>query len=261
MTCSIRPATNLRAVGDPFRLVTGSHDDRQAHEDARTRLSRRAACSYAPREFAEQVVRFLELMEAASDKRPRHDRYRLRTGLTCAPEFRGTKGTGRVEDAITGWLAEYFANAESQVRDLVPGQRPDMVLAYKQDQRGRDVTVVVEAKPVWQRWITTGERIYADVRTDASGRSTGPYLRKNLGQLVCDRDKLLREYSDPRDRRVLLALVFQREDEVDQQVLDAVGPGWEHHRAHIRDLCSSPEENIGMTAVVFWPRSDTSPIA
>lgn len=190
-------------------------------------------------------------MEQESNAPPGCSTFRWRTGLTCAAEFRGMRN-GRTEDAITTWLAEAFSNAESQVTDI-GSKRPDIVLAYERDEWGDDVFVFVEAKPIWQRWITTGEQIYAGVETDSTGRCTGNYCNRCIRQLADDRGKLLAEYTDSRDRLMLLALVFQRPGEVDAGVVHAVGPGWNHQSRHIADLCNPEGDDIGMTAMVFWP--------
>lgn len=191
-------------------------------------------------------------MEALSSAEPKRSRFRRSTGLTCAAEFRG-RPKSRTEDAITAWLAELHPNAESQVRDLVPGAWPDICFAFAQDRRGTDALVVLEAKPVWQRWITSGARSYAGATSDEFGRSTGNYAAKNVAQVVSDRDKLLRTYSDPRDRHLLLALVFQRPRELDQRLVAAVGAGWSVRTRHVVDRCNPMGDNIGMTGMVFWP--------
>lgn len=191
-------------------------------------------------------------MEQEADRIPACNVYRNRMGLTCAAEFRGM-ATGRTEDAITTWLATAFPHAESQVKDLY-STRPDIVFAYEQDQWGGDLLVFLEAKPLWQRWITTGERSYAGATIDHFGRGTGNYFKNNLRQLLLDRNKLLHQYSSERDRHLLLALVFQRPGEVDEQVVQAVGYGWEHRSRHITDLCNPAGENIGLTAMLFWPQ-------
>jgi hypothetical protein len=160
---------------------------------------------------------------------------------------------GRIEDAITMWLAESFPNAESQVNDIY-STRPDIVFAYEQDELGDDPFVFLEAKPIWQRWITTGERAYAGAVVDHLGRGTGSYCSNNVRQLISDRNKLLRVYTDPRDRHLLLALVFQRPGEVDARVIASIGSGWDHVSRYIADLCNPAGDNIGMTAMLFWPQ-------
>ncbi len=221
---------------------------------ARARLRAKRAPYYEPTELAEAMFDRLEQMEGESNRRPEYNRYRSRTGLSCTPEFRGVTERGRVEDSITEWLADSFPNAESQVTDIVhTGERPDIVLSYERDRHSEDVFVIIEAKPLWHRWITTGERAYTNVCTDAYGRSTGPYLSKNIRQIVWDRDKLLRAYRDRRDRHLLLGLIFQRPGEIDDRVIDAIGPNWAHASRHIVDLCNPPGDNIGLTAMIFWP--------
>lgn len=233
--------------------MTRTSTELVADTPGRLRLRQRRAAIYEPRALALELFGHLDKMERESDKPPACDRYRRRTGLVCAPEFRRAKGNGRVEDAITEWLATRLPNASSQVRDFAAGQRPDILLGYERDPTGVDIAVAVEAKPVWQTWITTGERVYSKVTTDEVGRSTGPYLRKNVRQLVADRDKLLRAYTDRRDRHLLLALVFQRAGEVDRQVIEAIGGSWDHALHHVPDLCNPPGDSIGTTAIVFWP--------
>lgn len=231
-------------------------DDPDSNGDlpARARLRAKHAPYYEPSELAEAMFDRLEQMEIESNQRPEYNKYRSRTGLICTPEFRGVADRGRVEDSITEWLAEFFPNAESQVADIVQtGERPDIVLSYERDRHAEDVFVIVEAKPLWHRWITTGERVYTDVCTDAYGRSTGPYLNNNVRQIVSDRNKLLRAYRDQRDRHLLLGLTFQRPGEVDDRVVDAIGPNWLHASRHIVDLCNPPGDNIGLTAMIFWP--------
>jgi len=170
----------------------------------------------------------------------------------CTPEFRGHPHN-QVEDAITGWLGEFYPNAEGQVTDLVDGARPDIVFSYRHDSHGDDLLVILEAKPVWQRWIAIGDREYSGTTTDESGRSTGNYAAKNITQVVRDRNKLTTTYTDPRDRRLLLALVFQRPDELDHRLISAVGDGWTVRKRHVVDRCNPPGDNIGMTGMVFWP--------
>ncbi len=177
---------------------------------------------YCPTDLATKILDRLEQMEVESDRVPRCAKYRQRTGLTCAAEFRGLRPS-QTEDAITVWLAESFMNSESQVTDIVSNARPDIVLAYEGDEHGEDVFVFVEGKPIWQRWITDGARSYAGVVTDCCGRSTGNYLANNVRQLIGDRDKLLGNYTDARDRPMLLALVFQRPAEVDARIIESVG--------------------------------------
>lgn len=220
---------------------------------ARQRLRSRAASSYDPAEHAEHLLDLLERMEVLSDARPAFQRYRATTGLTCAAEFRRLATKGQTEDAITGWLAELCPNAEAQVTDLVRGPRPDVCFGFARDARGADVVVVLEAKPIWQRWITTGGHAYSNVTTDGFGRSTGNYAARNIAQLVSDRDKLLRTYRDPRDRHLLLALVFQRRGELDERIVKAVGSGWDVRRRHVLDRCNPPGDDIGMTGMIFWP--------
>jgi hypothetical protein len=229
------------------------YDGGMTTSDVRRRLQADPDSYYEPHRLAAAMLAMLEQMEAASDARPACDRYRRRTGLVCAPEFRGCSDHGDVENAITGWLADLLPNAHAQVPDLAPGVRPDIVFSYARDRRGEDVLVILEAKPVWKRWITSGEQEYRDTEVDEYGRCTGGYAMKNIGQVVQDRDKLLRTYTDPRDRLMLLALVFQRPGELDDKIVDAVGPGWEHHKRHIIDQCNPPGDDIGVTGMVFWP--------
>lgn len=224
---------------------------------ARARLRAKRAPCYEPSDLAQAMFDRLEQMERESNRRPECDKYRSRTGLICAPEFRGATEHGRVEDCITEWLAEFFPNAESQVDDIVQtGERPDIVLSYERDRHAEDVFVIVEAKPLWHRWITTGERAYTNVCTDDYGRSTGPYLSNNIRQIVSGREKLLTVYRDQRDRHLLLGLIFQRPGEVDDRVVDAIGPNWAYASRHIVDLCNPPGDNIGLTAMIFWPVRD-----
>ncbi len=220
---------------------------------ARTRLREYAAAFYEPEVLADSILALLEHMECVSNSRPECDKYRRRTGLLCTPEFRGQAARGRVEDEITGWLAEFYSNASAQVTDLVAGARPDIVYSFERDAFGEDILVVLEAKPVWQRWITTGEKDYAGVATDEYGRTTGNYASNNIRQVVSDRNKLLEMYTDSRDRLMLLALVFQRPGELDQQLIDAVGEGWSCRSRHILDRCNPLGQNIGVTGIVFWP--------
>ena len=110
---------------------------------------------------------------------------------------------------------------------------------------------------MWQRWITTGEIEYEGVTTDKFGRSTGNYAGKNIRQVVGDRDKLFEHFIEPNDRHLILALVFQRPGELDDQLVEAVGPGWSHRKRHVLDLCNPPGDNIGMTGMVFWPDSQS----
>jgi hypothetical protein len=170
----------------------------------------------------------------------------------CSTEFRGHPHN-QVEVAITKWLGEFYPNAKAQVKDLVDGAIPDIVFSYRHDQHGVDLLVVLEAKPVWQRWIAIGDREYSGTETDECGRTTGNYAGNNIRQVVQDRDKLLSTYTDPRDRLLLLALVFQRPGELDEQLIRAVGDGWEVRPRHVVDRCSPPGDNIGMTGMVFWP--------
>jgi hypothetical protein len=53
---------------------------------------------------------------------------------------------------------------------------------------------------------------------------------------------------------MLFAIVFQRPGEVDARVIRAVGAGWEHQTRHVTDLCNPAGDNIGMTAMLFWPK-------
>lgn len=219
---------------------------------ARLRLGLKATAKYNPRALAKSILANLERMESLSNAQPACARFRKSTGLTCAAEFRGRGSNGAVEDAITTWLAEFYPNAESQVPDLVGGVKPDICFGFKGEADGQRIVAVLEAKPVWQRWITTGEREYAGAVTDKFGRGTGNYANKNIQQLVMDRDKLLRAYVDPRDRHLLLALVFQRPGELDRRLVEAVGPGWKVLTHHVLDRCNQPDDTIGMTGMVFW---------
>lgn len=221
---------------------------------ARTRLRGKGKGFYRPGELADAILALLEFMECVSnDPLPEPSR-RCRTGLTCVARFRG-KPRANVEDPITGWLAEFFPNAEAQVRDFSSSVIPDIIFAFDRDSRGDVVFVVLEAKCVWQRWITDGLRPYSGVSTDSLGRSTGNYCRKCISLVVEDRDKVLRSYTDQRDRIMLLVLVFQRPGEVDRRVVDAIGPGWSVRSRHIVDRCNPADDNIGVTAMIFWPQA------
>ncbi len=112
---------------------------------------------------------------------------------------------------------------------------------------------MLEAKPVWQRWISGGIKQYAGETIDDVGRATGTYCNNGIRQVVGDRDKLLSYYTDPRDRHMLLALVFQRPEEVDSMLLSSMGPGWMMRKRHVVDRCNPPGDNIGLTGMVFWP--------
>jgi hypothetical protein len=70
---------------------------------------------------------------------------------------------------------------------------------------------------------------------------------------------LFSKYTDSRDRHLLLALVFQRPGEIDARLVQEVGAGWKHQSRHIVDLCNPDIDNIGMTAMLFWP--DRAPLA
>lgn len=225
-----------------------------AEQSPRNRLLSTATALYNPIELADSMLTHLEHMETESDATPQCDQYRKKTGLICAPEFRGYKKAGDVENAISEWLAEYYTNASSQARDLVRGAIPDIVFAFKSNDSNDGVLVFLEAKPVWITWITTGEKPYAGVSPDEYGRCTYSYDKGgNIQQVVSDRDKLLGTYTDPNDRHLLLALVFQRPDELDEQLITAVGPGWSCRKRHILDRCNPPGDNIGVTGMVFWP--------
>jgi len=219
----------------------------------RERLISAANSHYDPVELAESLLALLEFLECASNTKPGCDRYRSRTGLICAPEFRGYKKVGDVENAITDWLATFYPNASSQVTDYVPGSRPDIVFSFQDPGSDNGILVLLEAKPVWQRWFTTGEIEYAGVNTDEYGRSTGSYADNNILQVIGDREKLLCRYTHPNDRHMLLALVFQRPGELDSQIVDAVGPGLSHRKRHVLDRCNPPGDDIGVTGMVFWP--------
>lgn len=202
--------------------------------------------AYDPDGLAIQIFDALEYMECASNARPKCDRYRHRTGLLCAPEFRGSHHS-RVEVTITDWLAELFPNADRQDSTPVRGARPDVVFHYA------DADVILEAKPVWHCWITTGEQRYSGVVTDEFGRSVGNYAGNNIRQVVSDRDKLVEKYRGDRHRHMLLAIVFQRPYELNDRLREAVGSGWSVRTRHIVDQCNPPGDNIGVTAMLFWP--------
>ncbi|MEM6553815.1 MAG: hypothetical protein AAF750_16990 [Planctomycetota bacterium] len=222
----------------------------RASEGLRRRLGQHRAGVYHSAELAETILDALEEIERLSDKPL--EGYRHRTGLTCAAEYRG-EPSHRIEDAITGWIADLLPHADSQVRGMSAGVRPDIVFAYARDAGAEDVLVVLEAKPVWQRWITDGTKRYSGVMTDEYGRSTGNYAEKNIRQVVSDRDKLLRHYTHAGDRAMILALVFQRPGELDERLIDAVGPGWAVASRHVVDRCNPPGDDIGLTGMVFWP--------
>jgi len=221
--------------------------------DSPGRISLRSlrAGFYHPSELATAMLTRLEQMEQESDKVPQYNTFRHRTGLTCAAEFREMK-TRRNEDAITEWLSESFPNAKPQVADIC-AKKPDIVFAYERDEWGSDVFVFLEAKPLWKRWITAGEKNHKGTVIDHLGRGTNKNWRNNVRQLIEARDKLLCEYTDPRDRHVLLALIFQRPGEIDALAIAEVGPEWEHASRHVVDLCNPENDNIGLTAIVFWP--------
>lgn len=201
---------------------------------------------YRPSALAELIFDRLEEMEQIAATPPNCNKFRKRCGLICAPEFRGLSKRGDVENAITRWLATFFPNAQSQVLHH-SARIPDIVFSFD------DARVYLEAKPVWQRWITTGETEYAGAIVDAFGRSTGNYAANNINQLLRDRDKLRSTYVNPEDRHLLLALVFQRPGELDQQLIHRVGADWSVRSRHIVDLCNPPDDNIGLTAMLFWP--------
>jgi|GEM_PF-2662739 len=204
--------------------------------------------------LADSILSFLEQIEQESDTNPECQKYRSRTGLICAAEHRNPLGNRRdVEDAITRWLAEFFPNAVSQDTHAASNKRPDIVFTYDDDSRlNQKTTVYLEAKPVWKSWITSGEFEYGNT-PDTEGRCHATSHKVNIDQVVSDRDKLLNTYTDPNDRHLLLALVFQRPEELDEQLISAVGPGWTHHKRHILDRCNPPGDNIGVTGMVFWP--------
>lgn len=203
--------------------------------------------SYVPVDLARQILDALERIEELSDAVPRCKTYRQRTGLTCAAEFRN-KPPNEVENAITEWVAELITNADAQVRKFTVGVIPDIVFRFDH------VDVVLEAKPVWYRWITTGERDYPSAITDTFGRSLETKASaKNIRQVVDDRDKLQTKYEGDRIRRMLFAIVFQRPGELDDRLTQAVGPDWKVCTRHILDSCNPEGDNIGVTGMVFWP--------
>lgn len=214
---------------------------------------------YVPKVLAERIFDELHRMETRADAHPKGSRFRTRCGLICAPEFfEGKVNGGTVENAITKQLAKAFPNARAQVRGFAQGGSiPDIVLACA-DDAGRPLDIVLEAKPVWQRWITTGVTHYSGVQTDSDGRSTGGYCSKNIQQVAGDGSKLISQYSASHHRHLLLALVFQRPGEVDESIVRAVGPGWDHAKRHIPDMCNPPGDDIGCTAMIFWPSSEAT---
>lgn len=217
----------------------------------RERLLAKREGVYDPSVLAEKILDLLQYIETASDG-PMTG-HRTRTGLYNVAKFRGHSKIGAVEDAITMWLSELIPNSESQVRGLAPNVRPDIVFSFERDAIDDDILVILEAKPVWQRWISSGEEVYLGETLDDCGRGTGTYAWKCIRQVRKDRGKLLSTYTHPRDRLMLLALVFQRPGEVDQRVIESVGSGWTVKSRHIVDLCNPAGDNIGVTGMVFWP--------
>ena len=144
----------------------------QTDSPARLRMSAKQASFYEPEHSADAILALLEFMECASNLPTPESKFRSRTGLYNAAQFRGTKGVGRTEDSITCWLSEFFPNAECQVTDHVRRARPDIMFAYERDAVGEDVLLVLEAKPVWQRWIAGGMKQYAGEIIDEVGRAT-----------------------------------------------------------------------------------------
>jgi len=219
----------------------------------RDRLRSKSDAYYEPEHLADAVLALLEYFECASNTPMPTSHFRSRTGLYAVPDHRNAISRGAVEDSITGWIAELCSNAEGQASDFAPTCRPDIVFGFDHDAHGSDVTVVLEAKLVWHRWIDDGMQHYAGVTIDEIGRATGNYATQNIGQVVDDRDKLLSRYTDFRDRHMLLCIVFQRPGELDDRIINAVGAGWSVRSRHIIDRCCPTGDDLGCTGMVFWP--------
>lgn len=235
----------------------------QLTNDTHGPVGRLQSSFYDPEELADSIFDQLEFMEVASD-RPVGG-HRPRAGIVNAPWFRG-RATNRVEVTITDWMAELMPNAKRQVHGLVRRTVPDIVFSFERDAMGEDLMVVLEAKPVWQRWISACiyPRLKGEYRDEETGETTGTYLANNLRQVRKDRDKLRSRFIGPSYRHILLALVFQRANEVNDRVIEAVGSGWSCRSRHVLDQCNRPGGIIGLTGIVFWPtdqRSTTKPNA
>lgn len=210
-----------------------------AIDSVHARLRRIRGNYYRPEELADAILISLERMERESN-RPMQG-CRSRSGVVNAAWFRNHASIGDVENAITRWLAELIPNGNAQVDGVVRGVRPDLVFSYERDEVGDDVLVVLEAKPVWHRWI------------EQTGEKKNKNLSKNLQQLEDDRDKLSFHYTASNFRLMLLALVFQGAGELDQRVVQRVGPGWQHRSRHVIDQCNCLGGSVGLTGIVFWP--------
>lgn len=224
-----------------------------SEEMVRSRILAKSADYYQPEDLADAFLALLEFMECVCDKRIPGGKFRKRAGIYNAAFVRNSERAWGTENAITLWLAEFFPNAESQVRGLAKREIPDIVLGYKEDSFANDVLVIVEAKPIWKRWISAGLRTYKGEVVDSVGRATGPWCERDCQLLLKDRDKVLKRYTHPHDRVMLLALVFQRPGELDTKLISLIGPGWSVRSRHVIDRSNPPGDNIGLTGMVFWP--------
>jgi hypothetical protein len=210
---------------------------------------------YRPEVLAEQLLDCLQLMEEKSNK-PMLG-FRSRTGLLNVASFR-ERPIKNTENAITEWMSELIPNSSTQVRNLISGVIPDIVFAFDRDAFEENVIVILEAKPVWHTWISSQKKVNKVETVDERGVTFHASWRRNILQLRRDRDKLLSVYQTPSHRLMLLALVFQRQGELDQMVIDSIGSHWTFRSRHIADQCDSSGEHIGLTGMLFWPITSES---
>lgn len=197
----------------------------------------------------DDVLECFELIEELADSKPAPGN-RARAGITCCAEHRWGKKASRVEDGAMDWIRELLAARGYRIegpagRRYKSGKLADMVVSFS------GFGWWVEAKPIWGDWISDGSN--GDRVRDASSSS------HNIRQLVSDGRKLAKERPVPGDWWGLIGIVFDWDERLVQEVIDAVGPEWQHRHRRIPDRCSSQDELFGCTPVIFWRNAVPAP--
>lgn len=192
----------------------------------------------------DEILECFAEIERLSDSMPEHPSgNRARTGIVCGPEHRWGRRLSEVENCATEWAREllklrgYQAFGPSE-RPYASGREPDIVVEFP------GFGWWIEAKPIWGDWISDG--------SSGNRVRNAPSGAHNIRQLVRDARKLERERPVAGDWWGLLGIVFDWDGRLIPDVIEAIGPEWQHRHCRVPDLCCGDDERFGCSPILFW---------